>query len=49
MPVSQGTKKRPIRMPDELWEAAQTKAAALGTNVSEVVREMLAEWVKEPY
>lgn len=46
---SEGTKKRPIRMPDELWEAAQVKAAALGVSVSEVIREMLTEWVDQPY
>jgi hypothetical protein len=43
--VSAGTKKRPIRMPDELWEAAQAKAEAEGTNASEVIRRLLTEWV----
>lgn len=43
--MSAGTKKRPIRMTDELWEAAQTKAETEGTNASEVVRRLLAEWI----
>jgi predicted DNA binding CopG/RHH family protein len=44
--MSGGTPKRPIRMPDELWEAVQAKAEAEGTNASEVVRRLLADWVK---
>lgn len=45
--VSAGTKKRPIRMPDELWDAVQAKAEAEGTNASEVIRRLLSEWLNE--
>lgn len=45
--VSAGTKKRPIRMPDELWDAVQVKAEAEGTNASEVIRRLLSEWLEE--
>lgn len=45
--VSAGTPKRPIRMPDELWEAVQAKAEAEGTNASEVIRRLLIEWVQD--
>lgn len=45
--VSAGTKKRPIRMPDELWDAVQAKAEAEGTNASEVIRRLLSEWLEE--
>lgn len=45
--VSAGTKKRPIRMPDELWDAVLVKAEAEGTNASEVIRRLLSEWLNE--
>lgn len=45
--VSAGTKKRPIRMPDELWDAVLVKAEAEGTNASEVIRRLLSEWLEE--
>lgn len=41
------TPHRTIRIPDELWKAAQQKAADEGTDVSAVIRELLAEWVGE--
>lgn len=44
--MPRGTTLRNIRVPDELWEAAQAKAKREGRNVSEVVRELLARWVK---
>ena len=45
MPDAPKTPIRGIRIPDELWHAAQEHAAADGVTVSEVVRTMLAEWV----
>lgn len=40
-----GTTLRNVRIPDELWDAALARAEKDGTNVSEVVRELLQEWV----
>jgi len=37
---------RAVRVEDELWAAAQTKAAETGTTVSAVIREAL-EWFVE--
>lgn len=34
-------------IPDELWDPAKEKAAAQGTNLSEVIRRLLTEWLKE--
>ena len=42
-----GTTRRSIRCEDELWLPAQSKAAAQGTNLSEVIRRLLTEWLKE--
>ena len=39
-----GTTLRNIRVADDLWEAAQTKAAAENTTVSEKIREFLEQW-----
>ena len=47
MSPSKGTTRRSIRVEDELWSAAQQKAAAQGTNLSEVIRRLLTEWLKE--
>jgi predicted HicB family RNase H-like nuclease len=43
--VPPGTTLRNVRVPDELWDAALARAEDEGTNVSEVVRELLQEWV----
>lgn len=42
-----GTTLRAIRIPQDLWDAAQRKADETGTNVSEKVRQCLEEWVSE--
>lgn len=42
---SKGTTRRSIRLEDDLWAAAITKAAAEGTDVSAVVRSALADYV----
>lgn len=47
MSPSKGTPHRPIRIKDELWLPAKEKAAAQGTNASEVIRRLLTEWLKE--
>ena len=39
---------RNIRIEDEVWQAAKAKAAAEGRDVSSVVREWMARWVKTP-
>lgn len=37
---------RAVRVEDELWRAAQTKAAEAGTTVSAVIREALERFVR---
>lgn len=43
--MSAGTTLRNVRIPDELWEAAKTKAEAEGRTVSELLRTYLERWV----
>ncbi len=40
------TPLRNVRIPDELWRAAGEKAAAEDRNVSDVIRELLRNWVR---
>ena len=37
---------RGVRIPDALWHAVQAKAAAEGQTASDVVRDLLTEWVE---
>jgi predicted GIY-YIG superfamily endonuclease len=46
MTVGGVTKIRNFRVPDELWDEAKDVAAAEGRGVSEVVREVLEDYVK---
>lgn len=46
--MSKGTKRHSIRIEDELWEAALTKAAQHDTTASETIRALLTEWVNKP-
>lgn len=39
---------RSIRVPDDLWEAAQEKAAVVGDTISDVVRKALLWYVNGP-
>ena len=39
---------RAIRVPDDLWKAAQAKARERGEPVSEVIRRALQRYVKRP-
>jgi hypothetical protein len=41
-----GTTARTVRIEDGLWSAAKDKAAADNTNVSEVIRALLKEWIE---
>lgn len=45
---SKGTTARNVRVPDDVWEAAKTKAEEAGTNVSALVQEFLREYVTPP-
>jgi len=38
---------RGVRVPDDLWEAVQAKAAAQGRAVSDVIRELLTQWLHD--
>lgn len=40
-----GTTLRNVRIPDKLWDAALARAQSEETTVSEVVRELLQEWL----
>lgn len=46
-PNRPATKIRGIRIPDDLWEAVQEKAAEQGRTASDVVRDLLAAWVQD--
>ena len=41
-----GNPARAVRIEDELWRAAQAKAAEKGTTVSEVIRKALERFVR---
>lgn len=45
--VSIGNKIRTVRVPDDLWEAAQKAAEAKGETVSDVIRRALEQYVAE--
>lgn len=44
--MAPGTTLRNIRIGDELWQAAQAKAARDGVTLSDVIRDHLAAWVE---
>lgn len=48
VPNKPKTTLRNVRIDDELWSAAQQTAAANGTNVSEVIRTHLQQYVTIP-
>jgi antitoxin component of RelBE/YafQ-DinJ toxin-antitoxin module len=43
--MSKGTTHRSIRVDSELWEAARIAAEAEGRNISDVIRQLLREWI----
>jgi len=45
--MSRGTTLRNVRVSDELWDAAQLRAKRDETNVSEVIREALEQYVED--
>lgn len=46
VPNQPKTPIRGLRVPDELWQAAQAVAAERGESLSEVIRAALARYVK---
>ena len=40
------TPLRAIRVPDELWQALQTQAKQEGRGASEIIRELIHEYLK---
>lgn len=46
-PPTGETPQRTVRIPDETWEKATTKAATEGRTVSDVVRRCLDEYVED--
>lgn len=45
MPNQPKTPNRVVRVPDELWQAAQARAAVNGETVADAVRRALEEYV----
>lgn len=43
-PNAPGTPRRTVRVPDDVWEAAQRKAEERGDNLSEVIRKALERY-----
>lgn len=48
MPNQPKTPLRSIRVPDELWAAAQAKAEERGETISDVIRAALTRYVAPP-
>lgn len=46
MPNQPKTPLRNVRVPDDLWDAAVTKATERGETLSEVIRRALERYVK---
>lgn len=46
MPNAPKTPLRSVRIPDDLWQQAQAKAAAKGETVTDVIRSALERYVK---
>lgn len=46
MPDRPKTPHRTIRVPDDLWKAAQDKAEAKGESVSDVIRRALQRYIR---
>lgn len=42
------TRTRPVRVSDDLWEAAKEKAAENGESLSDAIRRFLADYVGDP-
>lgn len=47
MPNQPATPNRTVRIADELWEAAQRKAADNGETITEVIRRALQRYVRD--
>lgn len=46
MPNAPKTPSRNVRVPDDLWDAAMSKALDRGESLSEVIRRALEKYVK---
>lgn len=44
--MSRGTTRRTVRIEDALWEKAQEKAAVLGDNLSDIIRDKLRDYIE---
>ena len=44
--MAKGTPIRNLRIADDLWLAVKAKAERQGTDVSTVIRDLLARWVR---
>jgi predicted HicB family RNase H-like nuclease len=47
--MSKGTTLRNVRVPDELWDAALTRAQRDDTNLSEIIRQALTQYVDDDH
>lgn len=46
VPNQEKTPRRTVRVPDDVWRAAQAKAEERGDNLSEVIRKALERYVR---
>ena len=46
VPNQPKTPLRSVRIPDDLWQAAQTRAAERGESVSDVIRRALERYIR---
>lgn len=46
--MSRGTARHTVRIAPELWEAAQAAADERGETLSDVIRQRLADYAREP-
>lgn len=45
---SKGTTARAVRIDDDLWARVQARATAEGVTPSDVIRDLLRQWVDSP-
>jgi hypothetical protein len=47
VPNQEATKRRTVRVPDELWDAAKRKAADRDETITDVIIRALARYVRD--
>jgi hypothetical protein len=44
--MSDGTPRRAVRIPDDLWQAALSLARSRGEHLSDIIRRALTDYIK---